>query len=88
MSIVKIKSIEVQKYPVEKNAEYVRFLDPTVNLIDNGVRCNYELMDENQNAIIHETVELTESEVINWTDTDEQLIDAMLYKLKLERFVE
>lgn len=88
MSIVRIKKVEVQKYPVEKSAEYVNFLDPSVNLIDNGVRCNYELLDENQQGVFNGSLELNESEVIGWKDTDEQLVDAMLYKLNLERFVE
>jgi len=88
MSIVRIKKVEVQKYPVEKSAEYVNFLDPSVNLIDNGVRCNYELLDENQQGVFNGSLELNESEVIEWKDTDEQLVDAMLYKLNLERFVE
>jgi len=88
MSIVRIKKVEVQKYPVEKSAEYVNFLDPSVHLIDNGVRCNYELLDENQQGVFNGSLELNESEVIEWKDTDEQLVDAMLYKLNLERFVE
>jgi len=88
MSIVKIKKIEVTKFPEEKNAEFVRFLDPSVNMIDNGVRCNYELLDENQQGLFNGSLELNESEVIEWKDTDEQLINAMLYKLSLERFVE
>lgn len=88
MSIVRIKKVEVQKYPVEKSAEYVNFLDPSVHLIDNGIRCNYELLDENQQGVFNGSLELNESEVIEWKDTDEQLVDAMLYKLNLERFVE
>jgi hypothetical protein len=85
-SKVNIQPVKVLEFPEQKFAHSVLFDKVEVKLKDEGAVVLYHLLDEN-NAMVYQNgiMELTNEEISEWTNTDEQLFDIVLQKLNLTK---
>lgn len=83
---IDIQPVKVLKFPQEKYAHSILIEKVEVKLTDQGVLVVYHLLDEN-NSLLYQNglIELANEEVSNWTNTDEELIEAVLNKLNLTK---
>lgn len=89
MNIIKINAVKVLEFPEVKFAHGLLVTEAKLKLVDEGATVVYHLLDE-ENRVIYQggMLELTNEELANWKDSDTQLIDAVLTKLKLTKVVE
>jgi len=83
---IDIQPVKVLEFPQEKYAHSILIEKVEVKLTDQGVLVVYHLLDEN-NSLLYQNglIELANEEVSNWTNTDEELIEAVLNKLNLTK---
>ena len=85
---VKIQPVIVKNFPEQKIANYVLITDVFVKLVDEGIIATLHFLD-NENALIETmSLALNNQEIENWTNTDMQLVDAILNKLALTKVEE
>lgn len=84
---INIKPIEVSKLGTSKKvACQLVITNVNVNLVDDGVSGTFHLVNELGECVYNDgRFELDNDEILNWTITDEQLLDDILLKLELER---
>ncbi len=83
---IDIQPVKVLEFPQEKYAHSILIEKVEVKLTDQGVLVVYHLLDKN-NSLLYQNglIELANEEVSNWTNTDEELIEAVLNKLNLTK---
>lgn len=85
-TIKDIERVKVLTFPQDVFARKIMIGDVQIKLVDNGATAHYWLLD-NDNKIIFDggVIELTNTELSNWTTSDEQLVDAVITKLGLTK---
>jgi hypothetical protein len=82
---VKIEPIKVLVYPEEKYADTIVISEPTLKLIDKGLIVRIALLSSAGENLFDRYLELTNEELIVWTNSDEQLVNIILNKLNLTK---